>query len=200
MKAAGKRTTIELMLRPVLLIFLCQSLSAQGPSQPDPSTLAHVEGRVMNAVTGEPLRKADVHLHGSAGEYMATSDGSGHFTIDLVAPGSYNLNAQHQNFSTLSYGATRPGMPGTKITLAAGQTLSSVEMKLIPFGVISGKVVDQDGDPVTGIPISVMQWGLRGGAGGLCLRAAGHRPTIAANSVSTTLRQAITSCWRARYV
>jgi hypothetical protein len=137
---------------------------AQGPSPPDPSTLAHVDGHVTNSVTGEPLRKTEVRLHGTTGEYVATSDGSGQFTIDLVPPGSYNLTAQHQNFSMLSYGATRPGLPGTRLTLTAGQKLSGLAIKLTPFGVISGKVVDQEGDPVTGVPISVMQWGFsRGG-------------------------------------
>src|ERR1700739_2982245 len=126
------------MLRTVLLMFVCHALMAQGQSPPDPSTLAHVEGRVTNSVTGEPLRKSEVQLHGGQGDYFATADGSGHFTIDLVAPGSYNLTAQHQNFSTLSYGATRPGLPGTKLTLSAGQKLSSLEIKLTPFGVISG--------------------------------------------------------------
>ena len=156
---------MKLMLRTILLTLLCHGLLAQSPQPPDPSTLARVEGRVTNSVTGETLRKAEVQLHGGAGgEYSATSDGSGHFVIDQVAPGSYNLTAQHQNFAPQNYGATRSGLPGTRITLTAGQKLSSLELKLIPFGVISGKVVDQDGDPVTGVPITVMHWGfMRGG-------------------------------------
>jgi len=153
-----------MMLRTVTLMLACHAVLAQGQPAPDPSTQAHMDGRVINSVTGEPLRKAEIQLHGSGGEYSVASDGSGQFTFELVAPGSYSLTAQHQNFSTLNYGATRPGLPGTRISLSAGQKLSSLEIKLIPFGVISGKVVDQDGDPVTGVPLTVMQWGFtRGG-------------------------------------
>lgn len=148
------------MPRAILLIFLCHPLLAQSQRPPDPSTLARVEGRVTNAVSGEPLRKAEVQLHGGAGgDYTGISDGSGHFVIEQVAPGSYNLTAQHQNFATQSYGATRPGLPGTRVALSAGQQLSNLELKLVPFGVISGKVVDEDGDPVTGVSITVMKWG-----------------------------------------
>ena len=153
------------MPRAILFMWLCHALLAQSQPPPDLSTLARLEGRVVNSVTGEPLRKAEVQLHGGAGgSYTATSDGSGHFVIDQVAPGSYNLTAQHQNFAVQNYGTTRSGLPGTKLTLSAGQKLSSLEIKLTPFGVISGKVVDQDGDPMVRVLVNVMHWGfMRGG-------------------------------------
>lgn len=145
------------MLRTTWLVLLCSGLFAQTQQPSDPSTLARVEGRVTNSVTGEPLRKAEVQLTG-AGEYSAIADGSGHFVIDQVSPGAYNLTAQHQNFAVQRYGATRPGLPGTKLSLSAGQQLTNIELKLTPFGVISGKVVDEDGDPVTGVSVTVMKW------------------------------------------
>jgi hypothetical protein len=142
----------------VLWLLLCHLVFAQNQG-------THVDGRVTNAVTGEPLRKAEVQLHGGAGgDYGAVTDASGHYAIEQIAPGSYNLTAQHQNFAVQSYGSKRPGMPGAKLTLSAGQQMSSIDIKMTPFGVISGKVVDEDGDPVTGAPITVLKWGfMRGG-------------------------------------
>jgi hypothetical protein len=141
----------------VLLLLLCNLVVAQNQG-------ARVDGRVTNSVTGEPLRKAEVQIHGGAGgEYSAITDGSGHFVIEQIAAGSYNLTVQHQNFAVQSYGAKRPGMPGTKLTLSAGQQMSGIDIKLIPFGVISGKVVDEDGDPVTAVPITVLKWGFMRG-------------------------------------
>lgn len=148
----------------MVLWLLCSGLWAQTQQSADPATLARVEGRVVNAVTGEPLRKTELLLQGAGGEFMAVSDGSGHFAIERVAPGSYKLTAQHQNYSILEYGAPRPSVPGKRISLTAGQSVTGIELKMVPFGVISGKVVDQDGDPVTGLPIVVMRWGfMRGG-------------------------------------
>ncbi len=120
---------------------------------------------MVNAATGEPLRKAELTLRGGVGgEYSASSDAGGHFAIDRIAPGTYSLTAQHQNFSVLEYGASRLGVPGTRISVSAGQSVAGLEIKMVPFGVISGRVVDQDGDPVAGVPITVMRWGfIRGG-------------------------------------
>ena len=150
-------------MRAIVLLLLCHGLLAQSQPSADPATLARVEGRVLNSTTGEPLRKTQLTLHGPL-DYTATSDASGHFAFEGVAPGSYNLTAEHQNFAVLDYGAPRPGMRGKSITLAAAQSVTDLEMKLVPFGVISGKVVDQDGDPVSGVPVMVMHWGfIRGG-------------------------------------
>jgi protocatechuate 3,4-dioxygenase beta subunit len=153
------------MRRAMVLLFLCHGLGAQSQQAVDPASLARVEGRVVNSVTGEPLRKADLMLHGSAGSgYSAASDASGHFIIEKVAPGDYNLTAEHQNYAVLEYGSTRPGIPGTRLSLTAGQGMTGLELKLVPFGVISGKVVDQDGDPVANVPVTVMHWGFMRGA------------------------------------
>ena len=71
----------------VLLLFLC-TLLAQSQPAPDPSTLARVEGRVINSATGEPLRKAEVQLRGGAGgEYTATLTGYSTSMV-LLSPGS----------------------------------------------------------------------------------------------------------------
>ena len=147
------------MLRAAILLLLCQCAFAQNAG-------GRIEGRVINSATGEPLRKAEVQLHGGpGGEMSATTDASGNFAIDQVPPGSYNLTAQHQNFAIQSYGARRSGMPGSKISVSAGQRVSGLEFRLIPFGVISGKVVDEDGDPVSGVMVMVLKRAyFRGGA------------------------------------
>ncbi len=159
------------MLRATMLFLVGYGLWAQtqiqtGTQPPSDSTgVARVEGRVTNSLTGEPLRKGELTLRGGPnGAYTGTSDSTGHFAIEKIAPGAYDLIAQHQNYAVQNYGATRAGMPGTKLNLTAGQSMASVEIKLVPFGVITGKVVDQDGDPVTNVPLSVMRWGFGRGS------------------------------------
>ena len=155
---ANEKLKLKMMLRAISWLMLCAGLWAQGPGAPDPSTLGRIEGRAINAVTGESLRKTTVGIHGGTSDYTATSDGAGHFVIERIAPGSYTLTAEHQNFAMLNYGSNRPEHAGTLLTLSAGQSMTGIELKLVPFGVISGKVTDQDGDPVTGVPITVMHW------------------------------------------
>ena len=89
----------------LLLLALCVACSAQPPAkQPAPSTkpedLASISGQVLNAVTGEPLRRASVTLMradptpGDLGpplSYSTSSDAAGQFTMKDVEPGKYRM-------------------------------------------------------------------------------------------------------------
>src|ERR1700729_3234791 len=90
----------------------------QSLAQPPPS--AKVEGQIVNAATGEPLKKATIRLTGSPGffgqssgqpaEYIATSEEGGKFVIERIPPGTYGLWATRTGFVAGSYGE-KAGMP-----------------------------------------------------------------------------------------
>ena len=46
------------------------------------------------------------------------------------------------------YGARTEGSPAVPLTFAAGDDKKSLEIKMTPQGVITGRVIDQDGDPI----------------------------------------------------
>ena len=136
----------------------------QQPQQPEenvkPEDRCTVEGQVLNLATGEPLKKAHVSL-GPSGKYNgiswgAVTDAAGKFVIEEVNPGKYRLTADRNGFVRNAYGAKTPEQPGTEITLDKGQKLPGIVFKLVPQGVISGKVVDEDGEPLGGARILVM--------------------------------------------
>src|SRR5581483_8738907 len=79
------------------------------------SEKAAVEGRVVNAATGAPLKKAVVSLEVfSPGRGMngspsvtgpsATTDAEGRFRLEQVDPGTYFLNARRNGYLGQSYG------------------------------------------------------------------------------------------------
>ncbi len=117
----------------------------------DPKRLCKIEGRTVNAMTGEPLQRASVTLAGSgpnATGRSAKSDGDGRFLIENVQPGVYRLMAEKVGFLRQAYGARSAGGSSAPLNLSPGQTLRNVEMKLTPQGVILGKVLDDEGDPL----------------------------------------------------
>jgi Carboxypeptidase regulatory-like domain len=110
-----------------------------------------------NAATGAAVKKADlalrrVDLKPSTGaqqaNYSAITDAGGKFAIQDLDPGKYRLSASANGFVQASYGARGPNRPGTTLTIEAGQHLKGVSLKLTPHGVITGRIVDEDGDPV----------------------------------------------------
>ncbi len=121
-----------------------------------------VEGTILS-LSGDAIRKATVRLQGNfsqAGQppttYSETADNDGKFVFEDVAPGGYILSAAKPGFVTTRYGARSNTSPGTQLNLTAGMELKDLAVKMTPQGVIAGKVLDQDGDPVTSAQVQVM--------------------------------------------
>jgi protocatechuate 3,4-dioxygenase beta subunit len=113
--------------------FLLATLIAQTPNP------ASIEGTVTNKLTGQPIKKAKVTLNLSPAS-AATTDAAGHFHFDNVAPGAYIVAAEcpgyHINGSD------------NAVTIAAGQHIRDVAVHLTPLATASGRVFDEDGEPM----------------------------------------------------
>ena len=133
----------------------------QPPQQQKEEPPASLEGQVANAITGEPLKKVMLILtpnqqRPDSTPYSTTSDASGHFAMANIAPGSYRLASERTGFVRGAYGSPGPMRPGTTLTLSSGQELKLSIFKLQPHGVISGRVLDEDGEPVANVQIQAM--------------------------------------------
>ena len=141
------------------------------PAPPPPPTptadLATMEGTVYNALGGTPLRKANVNLNrqnggpmpqGVRGNYSGTSDASGHYAISGIEPGTYRVNVNHTGYLGMAYNARRPEGPGTPIDLGRAQKMTGVDFRLTPHGVITGRITDEDGDPLENVQIQIMHY------------------------------------------
>jgi len=149
----------------LLILFLAQSA-------PDAVKLARVEGQVISATTGEPLKKAGVRLNPNfqpspngptPTAYNMTTEADGKFVIDDIAPGAYTLSASRTGFVNQTYGARAPGINPTPLKLDAGQEIKGISIKLVPQAMIYGRVVDEDGDPMPGVQIQALRWAFSNG-------------------------------------
>jgi protocatechuate 3,4-dioxygenase beta subunit len=134
------------------------------PEPVKPEERCTIEGTVFNSATGEPLRKANLTLRradpspgGMSMSYAAVSDAAGRFTIRDIEPGRYRLGVERAGFVSQQYGAKTPSSAGTVLTLEKSQKMSDLAFKLTPQGVITGRVVDDDGDPVPNVNLMVMR-------------------------------------------
>jgi len=167
----------------VLALFLPAVLAAQGipavsrntagappaaqPAAPPtkPEDLCKLSGRVLNAVTGEPVRRTTIMLmraDPTPGEpplaYTTASNAEGQFTMKDVEPGRYRLTATRNGFVNLIYGARGPMRPGTTLSLARQQNLTDLDLKMTPHAVITGRILDEDGEPLANVPLVLQSY------------------------------------------
>ncbi len=147
-----------------LLAFLAFGAAAQTPlgqtADEKAKLQATLQGQVLNQVTGEPVRKANLSLKPESGgtTLKGVTDNEGKFSIENIDPGRYTLAAERQGFVTQNYGASRPSGPGTTLELKTSQALKDLSFKLTPQGVIVGRVLDDDAEPVSGLSVQVLQY------------------------------------------
>ena len=119
-----------------------------------------IQGKVVDAKSGQPIRKVSVQVFGGTGEsygsHEATTAADGTFTIEDMSPGRYTAALQRAGFAQTS---SRRGR--ATFTLAPGQSLTGLVFRMQAAGVISGKIVDADGDPMTGVSVSAMIAGVQ---------------------------------------
>jgi hypothetical protein len=130
-------------------------------------------GRVSGTVTTtdatpQPVRRALVVLTGAEilTNVSVVTDDQGRFDVSGVPPGRVTVTASKAAFLTTPYGATRPGRPGTPLSVEAGQHVRDVIVRLPRGAVITGVVHDARGEPLSHLPITIQRASLVASSGG----------------------------------
>src|SRR5688572_580488 len=128
-----------------------------GPPSRDPRMTATgtstIRGRVTAADTGQPLRRVRVRLDGGSDFELqeprsTTTDDEGRYELARLTAGRYQLSASKGGYVSVQYGQRRPFESGRPVDLQDGQVLDKVDVSLPRGGVVTGRVVDEAGEPV----------------------------------------------------
>ena len=120
---------------------------------------------MTTAGSGGPVRRARVTLSGAelrGGRSTLTND-EGQFTFAALPAGRFTLTASKAGYVDVPFGAKRPGRPGTPIQLADKQKLENANIALPKGSVITGMVIDENGEPAPGTQVRVMRFVMRTG-------------------------------------
>jgi hypothetical protein len=132
---------------------------AQSKDTP-PAPSGRITGRVLTADSGRPVKRARVSINAAelqGGRGLLTDD-TGVFDFTDLPAGRYSLSVSKSGFIALSYGQRRPLMAGTPLQLGDGQQLKGIEFRLPRGGVISGRILDEEGEPVVGANVRIMRY------------------------------------------
>jgi hypothetical protein len=124
-------------------------------TQGEPVDEGSLEGTVINSVTKEPVRKAQVTLV-PGNVPPAITDANGHFRFSKLPPSTYTLHAQHPEFPLIVSGLA--GTSPLMVTLAPQEKRSDLVLALTPGASIGGRVMDQDDRPISSCNVQTLQF------------------------------------------
>ena len=135
------------------------------PGETPPKGSAVIRGQVRMDGTGAPIRRAQVRatLVDGRGGGVTSTNSEGSYEIRDLPAGRYSIMASKGSFVTAQFGQRRPSDPGTPIELAEGQAAEKVNFVLSRGAVITGRIVDDGGEPVAGANVQVMRFQSMGG-------------------------------------
>ena len=121
---------------------------------------SRIRGKVVAADTGQPLRKAQVRATSAElrENRLATTDASGVYEFTELPAGRYQLNASKGSFVALQYGQLRPFEAGKPLEVGEAQTIEKVDFSLPRGGLITGRVLDEVGEPATDVQVSATRF------------------------------------------
>jgi carboxypeptidase family protein len=132
---------------------------------PEPTGTAAMTGVVVSDdATAGPVRRVVVTLNSTEPRVGRTgvTDDAGRFAFSGLPAGRYSVFATKPGYIDSRFGATKPGRPGTPISLATGEQ-STITIRIMKGAVISGVVRDARGEPFRGVAVNVSQYRLTNG-------------------------------------
>ena len=153
----------------ILVSFLWAVADGQRDARavPPSAGTASLHGVVTATDTGRPARRTIVSITGGDPKVGRTTetDEQGVFAFMELPPGEFTLTARKPGYLETVYGQKQPGSgrPGTPVRVDAGQHLKDIGLVLARGAVISGRVIDEVGDPASSISVRVHRWVMRGG-------------------------------------
>src|SRR5262249_53299811 len=141
----------------LLLLFVAGfNTSARAQQRNNDSRLASVSGRVT--IEGKPASGVVIVLFGNRDgqeqrSFAVTSDAEGRFHFAGLQPGEYWI-APHAYAYVLANQSLNMRNRGG-IVVGEGDTIDDVSIELLRGGVVTGRVIDEDGRPVVGSYVSL---------------------------------------------
>jgi len=141
---------------------------------------ASIGGTIVSSA-GRPLAHAIVLLVDQRENRFLTTSTSddGRYEFAALPGGTYRINASKQGFSFPSDGVPFVpfGTSGIPVTVAPGEHSDRIDVTLVPWGSISGHVLDEAGEPVSGAVVGLLLSRYEGGRRRLVPSSVMRRPT-----------------------
>jgi protocatechuate 3,4-dioxygenase beta subunit len=120
---------------------------------------ATISGRVVD-ILGAPVAKARVNaeLVPASRSYTCGTSADGKFTLPGLDAGRYRIVVERSGYLRKVFESRTATGDGTLVTLTPRQEMTDVVVHLTPEATITGRVLDEDRDPVANVPVRAFRY------------------------------------------
>lgn len=137
------------------LLFFGTVLLASAQESPPAAKASSIAGTVVKEPGSEPLKKVLVQViaenQKEGGNYTASTDADGHFRVENVVPERYRIFFERTGFIEINGRGLKADV--NVFTIQAGQSVEDLLFRMLPTAVISGRITDEDGDPMSEVRV-----------------------------------------------
>lgn len=127
-----------------VVLALCITALCGSQTQNEAAPTSSIRGKVVDAMTGQPIRNVPVMISGAAPGQTLLSGPNGEFVANDLQPGMIDVSAQ----TRLPSGILGIDLNAVSLELKRGEDRNDVVVKITPQGSISGTVRDDQNEPV----------------------------------------------------
>jgi len=116
-----------------------------------------IRGRVVG-VDGRPVKQVVVRALGTTVQMQrgAMTDENGRYELKDLAADTYTIVINHSRFFAID-AVRRIATDGRRVRLGRGEILERVDIAVSPTSAITGRVTDEEGEPVEGAQVQALQ-------------------------------------------
>jgi protocatechuate 3,4-dioxygenase beta subunit len=135
-----------------------ESIQLPQPGRQMKTGTARIKGRLVAGDSGTPVRRAQVRISGpDIMPKTVTTDADGQYEFRDLPAGPFTINATKSGYVSVGYGQTRPLQAPKTIELADGQIIEKADIVMPRGSVISGRIMDEFGEPVADAVVTAMR-------------------------------------------
>ena len=148
---------LSIVLGVISVLILTATLYGQAgrrdlpPPPGRPALGGSLSGRVEDGRSGRFMARVRVEIwsNGGTARRMTFTDDAGNYTFERLSPGRYVVQASKPGFVSRFHGQERSYEPATPVEISAGHDVRNVDIVLASGGVVTGRLRDPAGGPLT---------------------------------------------------
>ncbi|HSZ64444.1 MAG TPA: carboxypeptidase-like regulatory domain-containing protein [Terriglobales bacterium] len=139
------------------LLFCTVVLLASAQDSVPASKTSSIAGTVVKEPGSQPLKKVLIQVvaEGQGESYAVSTDADGHFRVEGVVPGRYSIFLERTGFVGVNNRGRKSDV--NVVTVQSGQSLEDLLFRMLPTATITGRITDEDGDPMSGVRIFALR-------------------------------------------